>query len=56
VSEDRRSLREAWDLAAADWLRFRGEPDIFAWRFNIPAFLDPDERVVCRPLHDAARG
>jgi ubiquinone/menaquinone biosynthesis C-methylase UbiE len=33
------SLREAWDEEAADWIRFARGPDVFAWRFNIPAFL-----------------
>jgi SAM-dependent methyltransferase len=34
------SLREAWDDEAGDWIRFAGEADVFAWRFNLPAFLD----------------
>jgi SAM-dependent methyltransferase len=33
------SLRDAWDEQADDWIRFSGEPDVFAWHFNIPAFL-----------------
>jgi SAM-dependent methyltransferase len=34
------TLRAAWEAEAEDWLRFCGEPDVFAWRFNIPAFLE----------------
>jgi ubiquinone/menaquinone biosynthesis C-methylase UbiE len=34
------TLRAAWEGEAKDWLRFCGEPDVFAWRFNIPAFLE----------------
>jgi SAM-dependent methyltransferase len=33
------TLREAWEGEADDWLRFAGEADAFAWRFNLPAFL-----------------
>jgi SAM-dependent methyltransferase len=33
------SLRGAWDAEADDWIRFSGEPDVYAWRFNLPAFL-----------------
>ena len=34
------TLRAAWEAEANDWIRFCAEPDVFAWRFNIPAFLD----------------
>jgi SAM-dependent methyltransferase len=34
------SLRRAWDDEADDWIRFSGEADVFAWRFNLPAFLE----------------
>ena len=34
------SLREAWEAEAEAWMRFCGEPDAFAWKFNIPAFLE----------------
>jgi SAM-dependent methyltransferase len=33
------TLRAAWDDEAGDWIRFSGEADVFAWRFNLPAFL-----------------
>jgi SAM-dependent methyltransferase len=39
------SLREAWDGEADDWIRFSGKPDVFAWLFNLPAFLE----LVPRP-------
>jgi len=32
------TLRDAWDEEAGDWLRFSGAADVFAWRFNLPAF------------------
>jgi SAM-dependent methyltransferase len=34
------SLRRAWEHESADWLRFSGDADVYAWRFNLPAFLD----------------
>jgi SAM-dependent methyltransferase len=34
------SLRDAWEGEAGDWIRFSGERDAFAWRFNLPAFLE----------------
>jgi ubiquinone/menaquinone biosynthesis C-methylase UbiE len=34
------SLREAWEAEAEAWIRFCREPDAFAWKFNIPAFLE----------------
>jgi ubiquinone/menaquinone biosynthesis C-methylase UbiE len=34
------TLRAAWDDEAGDWIRFAGEADVFAWRFNLPAFLE----------------
>jgi SAM-dependent methyltransferase len=34
------TLRAAWDDEAGDWIRFSGEADVFAWRFNLPAFLE----------------
>ena len=34
------TLRHAWDEQAADWIRFSGATDVYAWRFNLPAFLD----------------
>ena len=34
------SLRDAWEGEAEAWIRFCREPDAFAWKFNIPAFLD----------------
>jgi SAM-dependent methyltransferase len=34
------TLRSAWDDQADDWIRFSGDADVFAWRFNLPAFLD----------------
>jgi tRNA-2-methylthio-N6-dimethylallyladenosine synthase len=34
------SLGEAWEYEAEAWIRFCQEPDAFAWRFNIPAFLE----------------
>jgi SAM-dependent methyltransferase len=37
---DEPSLRAAWEREARDWIRFSGAPDVFAWRFNLPAFLD----------------
>ncbi|MEA2439509.1 MAG: hypothetical protein QOH76_933 [Thermoleophilaceae bacterium] len=33
-------VREAWEGEAESWIRFCAEPDVFAWRFNIPAFLE----------------
>jgi SAM-dependent methyltransferase len=33
-------VREAWEAEAEAWIRFCREPDAFAWKFNIPAFLD----------------
>ena len=33
-------LRTAWDDQADDWIRFSREADVFAWRFNLPAFLE----------------
>jgi hypothetical protein len=35
------TLRAAWEAEARDWLRFCGEPDVFAWRLNmrVPCFL-----------------
>lgn len=34
------SLREAWEDEAQDWIRFAREADVYAWKFNLPAFLD----------------
>jgi ubiquinone/menaquinone biosynthesis C-methylase UbiE len=34
------SLREAWDGQADDWIRFARQRDVYAWRFNLPAFLE----------------
>ena len=34
------TLRAAWDDEAGDWIRFSGEADVFAWRFNLPAFFE----------------
>jgi ubiquinone/menaquinone biosynthesis C-methylase UbiE len=34
------SLREAWEREAADWITFARHHDDYAWRFNIPAFLE----------------
>jgi SAM-dependent methyltransferase len=34
------TLREAWDREAADWIAFARHHDDYAWRFNIPAFLE----------------
>jgi SAM-dependent methyltransferase len=35
-----RGLRDAWEAEAEAWIGFCREPDAFAWRFNIPAFLE----------------
>jgi ubiquinone/menaquinone biosynthesis C-methylase UbiE len=34
------SLGEAWEHEAEGWIHFCQEPDAFAWRFNMPAFLE----------------
>ena len=34
------SLREAWEEEAERWIRFARDADVYAWRFNIPAFLE----------------
>jgi ubiquinone/menaquinone biosynthesis C-methylase UbiE len=34
------SLSDAWEREAEAWIRFCREPDAFAWKFNIPAFLE----------------
>jgi SAM-dependent methyltransferase len=34
------SLRDAWESEAERWIRFAREADVYAWRFNIPAFLE----------------
>jgi SAM-dependent methyltransferase len=33
------ALQRAWEAEAEAWIRFCREPDAFAWKFNIPAFL-----------------
>src|SRR4051794_36477234 len=33
------TMREAWEAESEAWIRFCREPDAFAWKFNIPAFL-----------------
>jgi SAM-dependent methyltransferase len=34
------TLREAWDREAGDWIDFARHHDDYAWRFNLPAFLE----------------
>jgi ubiquinone/menaquinone biosynthesis C-methylase UbiE len=34
------TLSDAWEREAEAWIRFCLEPDAFAWKFNIPAFLE----------------
>jgi SAM-dependent methyltransferase len=34
------SLRQAWDDEADRWIRFARDADVYAWRFNLPAFLE----------------
>jgi SAM-dependent methyltransferase len=41
------TLREAWEAEAQRWIRFAREADVYAWRFNIPAFLE----IVPEPGH-----
>ena len=35
-----RELGAAWEAQAEAWIRFCREDDVFAWRFNLPAFLE----------------
>ena len=34
------TLRDAWEGEAGRWIRFARDADVYAWRFNIPAFLE----------------
>jgi SAM-dependent methyltransferase len=36
----RDALAAAWEREAEAWIRFCRDEDVFAWRFNLPAFLE----------------